>query len=400
VPAPSLTVPVGAPAREVAPSTGRTGRGIGPVVVVAAVFVGLVAYGWYGQSAAVPSDREADGHRLSTLYDPPDRPVEAALNARDGQVFAALAVDPTIRRPELIRGGAGEVAYRHQRPLLGWTGWLVSGGDPERVPWALVAVSALSVVAMVAAAALALRRLGAPPALAGLLLVLPGSLADITFVGPEALGCALLVAGVLEWTRPAPSRRSILLALAAFALAGLCRETLLVVPAALALRELARGRLRPTALLAATAAPYVAWVVVLRSIVGSWPVGTVSGRLSVVPFAGLVEAAPSWPPGEVLAIGATIALAGAGLALGRDPAWRVAIGANLVLAAALGEPVWARSADVGRVLLPGAVLGLVALGTRWRPSSGAEPVEPADNRADNRADDPADRRSEAVLASD
>jgi hypothetical protein len=361
-------------------SAGSTGRGIGPVVVVAALFVGLVAFGWYGQSAAVPSESEADGHRLSTLYDPPDRPVEAALNARDGQVFAALAVDPTIRRPELVRGGSGEVAYRHQRPLLGWTGWLVSGGDPERVPWSLVVVSGLSVVAMVAAGAVALRRLGAPPALAALLLVLPGSLADITFVGPEAMGCALLVAGVLAWTRPSPSRRSILLALAAFGLAGLGRETLLVVPAALALHELVRGRLRPTALLAVTAAPYVAWVMVLRAIVGSWPVGTVSGRLRVIPFAGLVEAAASWPPGEVLAIGGTVALAVAGLALGRDPVWRVAVGANLVLAAALGEPVWARSADVGRVLLPGAVLGLIALVTRWRPSPGAE--------RDDRADDP------------
>lgn len=341
-------------------------RSLGSVVLVAALFVGVVAHGWYGPSATTRSDPATEGRLLSSLYDPPSRPVESALNARDGQTFAALAVDPTLRRPELIRGGAGEQAYRHQRPLLGWVGWALSGGRPDAVPWALVVASGLSVVALVAAAGDALRRLGAVPALAAVLLVLPGTLADITFVGPEALGCALLVVGLVAWTRTDRTARATALAVGAFALAGLSRETMLVVPAVLAARELLGGRIRPTALLAASAAPYVGWVLVLRGIVGSWPVGTVPGRLTAIPFAGLVEAASGWPPGEVVAIGGTLALGVAGAVLGRNPTWRLVAGANVALAAVLGEPVWARSADIGRVLLPAAVLGLIALGTRPR----------------------------------
>lgn len=332
-------------------------RQVWAAILVAALFSGLVAWGWFG-AAAVPEDQGPEGQLLSGLYDPPTRGVEVALNARDGQAFATMAVDPTLRQPELIRGGPGEQAYRDQRPLLGWLGWAGSGGQPAAAPWALVVICALSVVAMVGATAAAIGRAGGPPLAALVLLITPGVLTDLTFVGPEALGTLLLLVGLAAWSR---SPRATVLAVGAFALAGLCRETMLLVPAALVGRELLGRRLRPASVLALSAAPYAAWVVTLRVVLGSWPVGTVDGRVSLVPFAGLAEEAAGWPPGEVAAIGLTVALGLAGLSWGRDPVLRAALLSQVLLMAVLGAPVWARSADVGRVLLPFAALGLVSV---------------------------------------
>ncbi len=354
-------------------STGDDGdprRAVVLTALVAAAFVALVAWSWFGVAATVPDRPGPRGETLSAVYDPPTRPVEAALNARDGQVFATVAVDPAVRRPELIRGGPGEQAYRYQRPLLGWVGWAASGGQAALAPWSLVVACALSVVALVAVAAATIARLGGPPLAALVLLVTPGVLADITFVGPEALGTALLLVGLGAWRRG--DRRAALAAVAAFAAAGLCRETLLLVPAALAAREVWAGRYRPAGALAASAAPYLAWVLALRVVVGSWPVGTVDGRLSPVPFAGMASQVGGWPPGEAAAIALTLGLGVAGLVWGRDPLLRTAVAAQLPLVVLMGGPVWGRSADVGRVLLPFAALGLVALAGRGsgRPGRG------------------------------
>ncbi|HMJ75635.1 MAG TPA: hypothetical protein VK507_06665, partial [Iamia sp.] len=327
-------------------------RPAAPWLAAAALAVGLlVALSEF--TGPVPDEVPGSGSFISARYDPPASGVEVGLDLGDGQLFATHAADPFLDQPAQIRGGPEEQAYRFQRPLYGWLGWLASGGQPGAVPWAVVGLTVASVVALVVGAGRVLRERGADPRLALVLLATPGVLADLQRVGPEALGALLALAGAVTWT----SRRPVWVPIALFAAAGLCRETLLLVPAALLLHDLVRsdtaGRRRAVLSGLAVVAPYAGWVLALRAIVGAWPSGTVDGRLSVIPFAGLVDAIPSWTALDLLFVAAV--LASAVVALARragEPGTRWVIAAHLLLAATLGEPVWASYRDWGRVLLP------------------------------------------------
>ena len=52
--------------------------------------------------------------------------------------------------------------------------------------------------------------------------------------------------------------------------------------------------------------------------------------------------------------------------LGRDPVMRLLVAAHVLLAAGLGEAVWLRWLDFGRVLLPLSLVGVLALASRAR----------------------------------
>jgi len=352
-------------------------RSIAPWLAAVALAVGLlVALSEF--TGPVPESIPGSGSFISARYDPPTSGVEVGLDLGDGQLFATHAADPFLDQPSQIRGGPEEQAYRFQRPLYGWLGWLASGGQPGAVPWAVVGLTVASVVALVVGAGRVLRDRGADPRLALVLLATPGVLADLQRVGPEALGALLVLVGAMTWT----SRRSVGVPIVLFAAAGLCRETLLLVPAALFLHDLARsdaaGRRRAVLSGLAVVAPYAGWVVALRASVGAWPSGTVDGRLSVIPFAGLVDAIPSWTALDLLFVAAM--LGSAVVALVRrsgDPWMRWVIAAHLLLAATLGEPVWASWRDWGRVLLPPTVLTLLALAGRRADATAEAPVAEA-----------------------
>lgn len=338
-------------------------RALAVVALVALAVAGLRAGTWF----ALPGDLPTGPSRglVSALYEPPSTQAEVILNARDGQVFATQAVDPLAARSERIRGGPEEQAYRYQRPAYGWLGWLASGGRAGAVPAALVGLTVLSVMALAAALGWALQRSGVPPAWALVVLVLPGVTANLMFVGPEALGATLAVLAVAR-ARRTPGVPWDAVALAAAA--GLCRETLLLVPAALAVVALARRRPARSLALAASALPYLAWVVLLRVRIGAWPRGSVPGRLSPVPFGGLVDRVADWTLVDTAGLGLVLVLGVAGLARAVRVDLRAVLVAHLALAAALGPPVWGRAEDGGRVLLPLAVFGLWSvLEARTRP---------------------------------
>jgi hypothetical protein len=184
------------------------------------------------------------------------------------------------------------------------------------------------------------------------------------------------------------------LAVGLFAAAGLARETLLVVPVALLLAEAWEDRRRIPWPLLGSLVPYAGWLAVVRVHIGAWPKGSVSGRLSPVPFGGLAAAAGSWRRDEVLAGLVLLVLVGAGLVLGRDRRLRLVVGANLALAAVLGEPVWARYLDFGRVLLPLTLASVLSVASGLAASRAAAtareaPTEPVGT--------PAARRSGATV---
>src|SRR4051812_21773940 len=141
----------------------------------------LVTASWLTQPPASPAEvAEANDHLISAVYDPPTRPVEIALARGDGQIFATHAQDPLLRRPELVRGGKAEQAYRFQRPLYGWIGGAASGGQARLAPWALIAMTIGSVVLLAGVVATALAAEGRDPRWAILVALIPGVVTDLT----------------------------------------------------------------------------------------------------------------------------------------------------------------------------------------------------------------------------
>jgi hypothetical protein len=395
------------------------------VGVIAAVCCGALCTYWFGSVVAAPEPPGAAtaAPLLTSMYDPPTDAIENGLVKGDGQLFAGQAADPLAQRPEMVRGGPAEQAYRYQRPLYGWLGWVASAGRRGAVAWALVSLTVLSSVLLVVLSARWLAGRGAEPRWALAALALPGVFVDLTWVGPETLGAALVVAGLSRWPPPvadpvgpeadreagreagpghvpnagpdpevgtgsgtapgtAPGTPSgpDWPAVACFAAAGMCRETLLLVPLVLMGCAAARGQRRRAVAAASAAVPYVAWVLFLRVRIGAWPAGSVGGRVSPVPFGGLLDATSTWGPADQVFAAGVLALAAAALVVGRASGLRPVLAAHLVLAAVLGEPVWHRFADFGRVLLPLEVLSLLAvlpaLARRRRVNAEARAVRP------------------------
>src|SRR4051794_16168783 len=324
---------------------------------------------WFRGTFLLPEPSTwVQGRLIASTYDPPETVVELLQNQGDGQIFAHEAQDPFLRHPEAIRLGRSEQAYRLQRPLYGWLGWILSAGQPGAVAWALLWLTILSVGALGFVCALVCADFGRSPLLGLLVLLAPGVTAELWRCGPEALGCALAVGGFLLWRR---AGRATWPAVACLAVACLARETFVLFPLTLAAVEWWPSHARERAFDLATAirsrfllaiVPYVAWVVVVHSVVGAWPRGTVQGRLSIVPFGGLVGVLGRMGDAGLLTV--VMVLVPAVLALvrpGGDPALRVLVAMHLVLAASCGMPVWENWAAFGRVLLPLSVVSVLAL---------------------------------------
>lgn len=378
----------------------RRGDIIASTVIAAVICAAVVSY-WFGAvvTAPGPQDPAEQGQLISSIYDPPETALENALVKGDGQLFAGQATDPLVRRPEMVRGGPEEQAYRYQRPLYGWLGWAASGGQRAAVGWALVVVTVASVVLLVYVTATWLDARGADPRWGLAVIALPGAFVDLTWVGPEALGTALVVLGLLRWLRPdrpgpvdpagVAGTRPDLAAVALFAAAGLARETLLVVPFVLMVLAL-RGRRWPHAVAAAaTAVPYLAWVAFLVVRIGSLPTGSVPGRTSAVPLGGLAAEIGGWGPADLAFAAVMIGLAVAALVVGRDSGLRPIIGAQVALATLLGAPVWHRFPDYGRVLLPLSVLSLLAVVPALAQRRAQRPATPGGDPVSHEAVHPA-----------
>lgn len=315
----------------------------------------IVAARW----SSIDPSGAPEAHPFVSLYDPPVNAAEVMLNVGDGQAFAAIAQDPTFARPTVFNSFApgvsqeAEAAYRAQRPLFGWLGWLASAGRPAAVPVALMALTVLGAALLTAAAGLlatVVRRRGD---LATLAVLAPGSVAVLAHVGPEGLATGLAALGVLLWTR---SPRSAVLLLT---MAVLARETLVLFPLALGIVELSRGRRRGVWPLLVPAGTWLVWLVVVHARLGAWPSEGGTARLAL-PFAGLLEGMARWSVVDACLFAAGAVLAVAAVARLRG-VWRFVAVAHLALAAVMGPEVWAAWEGFGRVLLPLHLLGIVAL---------------------------------------
>jgi hypothetical protein len=341
------------------------------VLTVVTLGIGLVV--------ALPSvvrwDYEAtyEGVPYVRLYDHPQNGFEAKLNQGDGQAFAALAQDPLLQRPEVFRAGDAEAAYRAQRPLLGWLVWAATLGQAGAVPIAMFVSSLLGLAALAAVMAWMLIRRGASVLWAFVAVLSPGALVTVDWTGPEGLGTAAALLGTQQWI---DRRRAT--ALVGLVAAGLLRESLLLVPVAIAAHALVvrRDALRTVLPLAAPIGVFAVWVGIVWTQIGALPSDAGQGRLAA-PFTGLFEATRGWDLRDLVMAVLLLGIGVAAIAVNRrDPAAWVA--ATFAVASfAFGSEVWRRVEDFGRILLPIAAFGALAVAPRYerrrRRSSAAAP---------------------------
>lgn len=299
------------------------------------------------------------------------RPIDVALATGDGQAFAAMAMDPTMARPDVYPTGRREAAYRAQRPFAGYAAWLLSAGRPRLVAPALAVLFVVGQALATATAAVLLRRRGGRPELALLLVVVPPSLAALQWLGPEPIGLAFVLAGAIWWERG--TDKAAVVAAVLFSLAGLTRETNLLVPMALGLAGfvLRRRPLRQLVPLALPGAAWLAWSGVVHARLGVWPWSGGSCRLSG-PVSGLLAGVDEWPAAPVAEVAslASFVLIAVGCAVWRprdEFTWVVVACALATLF--LGPCVWESWQHFTRTLLPLYGLGMVVLATRRRPST-------------------------------
>ena len=185
--------------------------------------------------------------------------------AYDGQFYWGIAVDPIATGD--VHQAFDTASYRYGHPLLGWLGWLLSAGQARAAPAALLAAGLVSLIAAAVAASLLGRTLGRRGWEGLFVAANPGLLYAAVHDLAEPLSAALVLGGLLAYTR---GRR--LVAAVCFGLLVLSKEQFVLVPLGIAALELIRGRarLRDVWPLAACIVPAACWWVYARLQLGAW----------------------------------------------------------------------------------------------------------------------------------
>ena len=253
--------------------------GPGPVVLAVAAFYAAFSVGALALHGWDPLWFVWIGERYS-VGDPHGR------TGYDGQFIYYLARDGWAALPHL-----DNAAYRLQRILYPLLVRALTGGAPARIPWAMVAINAASILATTFLVTGWLIGQGVwrwwglvYPLFVGTFMAYSR---DLT----EPLACALAAVGVLAWLG---DRRAAALIL--FALGAIARETIALFPVGIALAELCRGRWSHAALLALAVAPALAWQFYLTATIGL-PIAP-AARLNIIPAAGMFTAM-SLEPGRL-----------------------------------------------------------------------------------------------------
>ncbi len=340
----------------------------GPSARAIAVLVGLgvgviFLVQLLGISASTPGNDGEGG-----AWHPAVTRSEKLVAKMDGRSFAQIAADPLMRRTVAdYHGDAGKAAYRASRPLPGWLFFLGSlGGRRTLLAPTMLVLSAITIGWGIFSLDVLGRALGLQVRHLAALVLSPAILTSIAYPGlGDPLGLALTITGMAAWFR---DRRWA--AVGCFAAAGLCRETMLLVPLGLALNLVWEKRsLWPVLPLALAPLAYVGWVAIVTTRIGTAPDG---GSQLAAPFAGMVDGTEFWHLAEYLT--AALVVASTAVIFRRGYGWMKAIAAvNLGFASLMGTVVWFQWWGFGRVLTILPVFALAAL-ARPRLAEASAPV--------------------------
>jgi hypothetical protein len=209
----------------------------------------------------------------------------------DGQFYYRLALDPANWNKTAF-GITMDQSYRYTRIGYPVLAWLVSLGQHQFVPVALVAVNLAGVAAMAFLGGVFARDAGRH-ALWGLAFVAYfGLCISVGRDTTEPVAEACMLGGLLAYRR-----KKYLVAAVAFAFGAITRETILFAPAAIAVTRLiamARGRSRPglaDLTWVGPAAVYGALELAVHFVVkGEFPLVASGSRNLAVPFSAMVHA--------------------------------------------------------------------------------------------------------------
>jgi hypothetical protein len=247
---------------------------------LAAVFVGVrtVSHGGHLGDLALAG---------STFVHPgvsPDLPIHAGTAGYDGQFYYRLALDPLTRHATAFHITLDNPPYRQQRIGFPAAAWAVREVFRAPTSLALVLVNALAIVAIGWIGSQWAKQNGRSPLWGVALAASPALVMALARDLTEPLATAALLLGLLCW-----SRHRLWAASAAFAVAALCRETVLVVLIGMGLWCLVdairtHGPRRPAILkvaaLCVPAAVEAAWQLYVRHIWGG-PLPAFSGHSQV-----------------------------------------------------------------------------------------------------------------------
>jgi hypothetical protein len=278
----------------------------------------------------------------------------------DGQYYFGVAVDPVHARDYM-----GHLAgYVYGRPLLPLVAGVLGGGSVDVVPYTLLGVELVAVLAATLALGLWFRGRGVSPYWAILFGLYPGFVFTVFRDLTEPLAFALVACAML-----ALQRSRIWLSAGLFALALLTRET--TFPFALAgvayVALDTRTWRRPLAYFAVAFAPFIVW----KEILALWFGRQTQQGITLIPFAGIVHYRPFDQQHRLIIaavlVPALIAAAGALLVARRAP-----VEAALLLVTVLLYVVFLRKNDyvdwgaAGRDAAPVVLATLYCVGLRLR----------------------------------
>ncbi|MFI5299520.1 MAG: hypothetical protein ACHREM_15630 [Polyangiales bacterium] len=208
-------------------------------------------------------------------------PLERGGHGTDGQQYLFVAHDPLALHGEMGKA-IDAPRYRYGRILLPTVAFATCAARSPCIPFAILAWNLVFATSAGAAAAWLVRKRGAHPAWALVLCCSGGLICATDIAGVEvAAACFTL------WAIVAYESDRIALATVAFALAGLARESHLIVAVAFVAVALRDRRTRDAAILASSALPRIAWSawLVARGV----PVGAHGGAALnfTWPFGGL-----------------------------------------------------------------------------------------------------------------
>ena len=214
--------------------------------------------------------------------------VQEADQAFDGQFFYRIGVSPWSA-DDRVAGVQNDLpSLRNARWGYGALAWVVSGGDPDLVPWALIGIN-VAAAAAVGAIGGGLARSARRHAGWGALFVLwPGFAYSLSLDTSELMAAALLLGGLL-----AVRHRSWVLAAALLSAAVITRDTTTVVPFAVAIAGLwaaeRSDRPKQVAAGAVPLAAFAGWQLIQQSRFGSLPLTSSGDNNLSLPLGGLID---------------------------------------------------------------------------------------------------------------
>ncbi len=266
-------------------------RPIVPGVIAFLGWLGFVLARWQVWAKGHLSLFIMAGHVYTHLGQLPRGLLLVPSDGYDGQFYYRLALDPA-NWSKTAFGITMDQSYRYTRIGYPVLAWLVSLGQHQFVPVALVAVNLVGVAAMAFLGGMFARDAGRH-ALWGLAFAAYfGLVVSVGRDTAEPVAEACMLGGLLAYRR-----EKYLLATAAFAFGAITRETILLAPAAIAVTRLiamARGRARPgpaDLTWVVPAAAYGALQLAVHFVVkGEFPLIASSDRNLAMPFSAMVHA--------------------------------------------------------------------------------------------------------------